>query len=289
MRISVMQMSPSHDKAANIAQVEMLLDSGPIGDILCLPEMWSCLGGSRSIKFAQAELLPPPSSNATGGTAYEFMRNTARQRGIFIHGGSIAERVEENSRNYLFNTTVVFSPDGKEISRYRKIHLFDVITQIGTEYRESAIYGSGNDVMTYPARGTTVGCSICYDIRFPELFTELRQRGAEIIFVPAAFTVPTGLAHWHVLLRARAIETQCWIATAATVGDHTDAKGARRETFGHSLICDPWGRIVAEMPDGIGVLTAAIDHDITARIRQDMPILEHRTARQVPSLSSGKI
>jgi deaminated glutathione amidase len=289
MRVSVMQMSPGHDKLANIAQAEMLIKSGSIGDILCMPEMWSCLGGNRSIKFEQAEVLPTIGSGTTGGAAYEFMRDLARRHGIFVHGGSIAERALCNNIDRLLNTTVVFGPDGNEISRYQKIHLFDAATQSGVCYRESEIYSCGNSVVTYEAAEKIIGCTICYDIRFPELYTELRRRGAEVIFVPAAFTVPTGLAHWHVLLRARAIETQCWIASAATVGEHTDAKGERRETFGHSLICDPWGRIVVEIPDGIGIATAEIDHNLTARIQKDMPIMEHRAVRQISPFPTGII
>ena len=123
-----------------------------------------------------------------------------------------------------------------------------------------------------------MGASICYDIRFGEMFLSLRRKGAELIFVPAAFTVPTGQAHWHVLLRARAIETQCWIAAAATVGPHLDAKGDTRATYGHSLIADPWGQIVAEKPQGLGLVTAEMDRAMTARVRRDMPVLEHRDA-----------
>lgn len=289
MRISVMQMSPCCNKAENIAQASSLIEPGKVGNILCLPEMWSCLGGDRATKFEQAEDLPALHSSEIGGAAYEFMRSVARQHGIVVHGGSIAERGKGVDEGRLFNTTVVFDSAGNEIARYRKIHLFDIVTPDGTGYRESALYGSGRDVVTYSAGDLIVGCSICYDIRFGEIFLKLRQMGAEVIFVPAAFTVPTGLAHWEILLRARAIETQCWIAAAATVGEHIDGKGEKRATFGHSLICDPWGRIVAEQPDGIGILSAGIDRNITARIRRDMPIMEHRAARQASALANGEI
>ena len=273
MRISVMQMSPSHDKTENIAQASALIESGMVGDYLCLPEMWSCLGGDRQNKFQHSEVLPAPDSNDAGGAV--------------VHGGSIAERGVGTDEGRLFNTTVVFGSDGREIARYRKIHLFDIVTPGGTGYRESATFGGGHDVVTYAAGGIIVGCSICYDIRFGELFLAMRRMGAELMFVPAAFTVPTGMAHWHVLLRARAIETQSWIAAAATGGEHIDAKGERRATFGHSLICDPWGRIVAEMPDEIGIISAEVDLKATARIRRDMPLLEHRDARRVAALIDG--
>ena len=121
-----------------------------------------------------------------------------------------------------------------------------------------------------------VGCAICYDVRFPELFLALRRAGAELIFLPAAFTVPTGRDHWEVLIRARAIETQCWFAAPATWGDHLDGSGAKRATYGHSLVCDPWGHVVAKVSDGIGWTTARIDPAITAKVRRDMPVLDHR-------------
>lgn len=286
MRVSVMQMNPGHDKAANVAQArELLTQAGDIDGFLCLPEMWSCLGGDRARKFDQAETLPGFGSGATGGAAYEFLRETARTLRCVVHGGSIGERGEGSDAGRLFNTTVVFDADGREIARYRKIHLFDITTPDGTGYRESATYGAGREIVTYQAAGITVGASICYDIRFGEMFLSLRRKGAELIFVPAAFTVPTGQAHWHVLLRARAIETQCWIAASATVGKHLDGKGDTRTTYGHSLICDPWGQVVAEQNEGLGVVSAEIDRALTARIRRDMPVLEHRDASEAVALA----
>jgi nitrilase len=189
-----------------------------------------------------------------------------------VHGGSIVERSGEK----LFNTTVVFDPSGGEIARYRKIHLFDIVAPDGTGYRESASFGSGTEIVTYEANGTKVGCAICYDVRFPELFLALRRAGAELIFLPAAFTLQTGKDHWEVLLRARAIETQCWFAAPAAWGKHIDGKSEPRFTYGHSLVCDPWGHVVAKVSDGLGWATARIDPSVTARVRRDMPVLEHR-------------
>lgn len=275
MRVSVIQMNPGHDKAANIAQATRLLHAAIEADrpsIAALPEMWTCLGGDRATKFAEAEVLPPIGSNEPGGAAYEFLRGIAREHRIHVHGGSLAERAGEQ----LFNTTVVFNPQGDELARYRKVHLFDIATPDGTGYRESATFGSGDQIVTYEADGVKVGCAICYDVRFPELFLALRRAGAELIFLPAAFTVPTGRDHWEVLIRARAIETQCWFAAPATWGDHTDGSGARRATYGHSLLCDPWGHVVAKVSDGIGWATARIDPALTAKVRRDMPVLDHR-------------
>jgi len=274
MRISVMQMNCGHEKSANIEQARRLIDAAVESDrpqIVSLPEMWSCLGGDRAIKFAAAEELPPPGSNQPGGEAYEFLRGMARERQIHVHGGSIAERAGEK----LFNTTVVFDPAGNEVARYRKIHLFDIVSPDGTGYRESSTYGAGAELVTYEADGVKVGCAICYDVRFPELFLALRRAGAEVIFLPSAFTLQTGKDHWEVLIRARAIETQCWMVAPATWGKHTERAGDRF-TYGHSLVCDPWGHVVAKVSDGVGWTTARIDTALTGRVRRDMPVLDHR-------------
>ncbi len=275
MRLSVLQMNAGTDKAENIRQAGRLIDeaaSADRPDIVTLPEMWTCLGGDRGAKMAQAEELPIPGSNAPGGEAYEFLRSRARAHAIHVHGGSLAERVGDR----LFNTTVVFGPDGQERARYRKIHLFDITAPDGAGYRESATYGAGQDVVTLQVGDTTVGLAICYDLRFGELFLALRRAGADLLFLPSAFTVATGRDHWEPLIRARAIETQCWVAAAATWGRHHDGRGEPRFTFGHSMIVDPWGCVTAQVSDGIGWATARIDPALTARVRRDMPILEHR-------------
>jgi nitrilase len=268
-------MSPGHDKATNIARAGALIDGAADGDrpdIITMPEIWTCLGGDRAVKFAAAEPLPRIGSNEPGGPAYEFLRGIARDRGIYVHGGSIGERDGDR----LFNTTVVFDRVGTEIARYRKIHLFDIVTPDGTGYRESATYGAGDQMATCEIAGVKVGLAICYDLRFPELFLALRRAGAELIFLPAAFTLQTGKDHWEALIRARAIETQCWIAAPATWGRHTDSRGEARYTYGHSLLCDPWGHVVAKVSDGEGWATARVDSCMTARVRRDMPVLEHR-------------
>ena len=275
MRVSVVQMNAGHEKAKNIEQAKSLIESAIASDrpdVVSLPEMWSCLGGNRAQKFAEAEDLPPPGSNRTGGPAYEFLRGIARENRIHVHGGSIAERAGEK----LFNTSLVFDPNGSEIGRYRKIHLFDIVTPDGTGYRESNVYGSGDEIVTCAANGTKLGLAICYDVRFPELFLALRRAGADLIFLPSAFTVQTGKDHWETLIRARAIETQCWFAAAATCGRHSAGDGSPLYTYGHSLVCDPWGHVVAKVSDGTGWATARIDPAITAKVRRDMPVLEHR-------------
>ncbi|MFL5284961.1 MAG: carbon-nitrogen hydrolase family protein [Rhodopila sp.] len=275
MRVSVIQMNPGANKADNIAQARRLIEQAVAQDrpdIVSLPEVWDSLGGDRATRAANAEVLPARGSNEPGGEAYEFLRETARAADVFVHGGSIIEQGPEK----LFNTTVVFNRDGTEMARYRKMHLFDIVAPDGTGYRESAAYGAGDEIVTYEAAGVQVGCAICYDVRFPDLFWKLREAGAELIFLPSAFTLATGRDHWEALIRGRAIETQCWFAAPATWGKHLEGKGEPRFTYGHSMVVNPWGHVVARASDGIGWITARIDQDLTARVRRDMPVLDHR-------------
>jgi deaminated glutathione amidase len=279
MRISVLQMSPGADKARNIDQARALIEAAVCADrpeMVALPETWAHLGGDRAGKFADAEVLPPRGSNETGGAAYEFLRQAARANRIYVHGGSIAE----SGGARLFNTNLVFDPDGREIARYRKIHLFDIVTPDGQGYRESSTYGAGDEIVTVQAAGVKLGLAICYDLRFAEMFLALRRAGAELIMLPAAFTLQTGKDHWEVLIRARAIETQCFVAAPACTGRHTDGSGEARFTYGHSLVADPWGHVIARASDGVGFATARIDTDLLARVRRDMPILDHHVLDQ---------
>lgn len=266
-------MSPGSEKAANIVQADRLIgDAIDVSrpDLVALPEIWTCLGGTREKKFSQAEALPEPGGK--GGPAYEFLRETARRHKIYVHGGSIGEHAGER----LFNTNLVFSPEGVELARYRKMHLFDITTPDGHGYKESAVYGAGDQIVTCDLGCMTAGLTICYDVRFPELFLNLRKAGADLIFVPAAFTTPTGRAHWEILLRARAIETQCWVAAPATTGVYDNGNGQTRSTYGHSLIIDPWGEVVAQLEDEPGSASAEIDLAVTAKVRANMPVLAHR-------------
>jgi len=275
MRATVIQFEAGADKAANVAAVRTLIDAAIKADhpdLISLPEMWSCLGGDRTQKYAQAEPLAPPGSGEAGGEAYQFLRDTARQHGVTMHGGSIGER----AGGTLYNTSLVFGPDGAELARYRKIHLFDITTPSGEGYRESSLFGAGTDIVVAQAAGVRFGLSICYDVRFAELYLALRRGGADVIFVPAAFTAETGRDHWEVLLRARAIETQCFVIAAATTGTHHDAAGKPRATWGHSMIVDPWGHVRAALGDAPGFATAELDLAQAARVRAAMPVLQHR-------------
>lgn len=283
MRVSVIQMNQGSDKAANIAQATRLIAGALVDrpDLISLPETWTNLGGGREARNAAAEVLPEP--GGTGGAAYEFLRDVARANRIHVHGGSIIEAGAEK----LFNTSLLFDPDGREIARYRKIHLFDITAPDGTGYRESALYGAGTELVVAEAAGVKLGLTICYDMRFGEQYTALRRMGAEAILVPSNFTLQTGKDHWEVLLRARAIESQCWIIAAASHGAYEE-RGATRQVYGHSLIADPWGHVVAKCSDGPGWASARIDGAVTARVRRDMPVLEHRAARRVEALDAAR-
>jgi predicted amidohydrolase len=190
---------------------------------------------------------------------------------VWIVGGGMAERVPGDARR-TYNTAVVIDPRGAVTARYRKIHLFDVDIPGGAVLRESDATAPGAELVTVDVDGAPVGVSICYDVRFPELYRALvKDRGAEVLLVPAAFTAHTGKAHWHLLLRARAVENQAWVVAAAQWGQHN----AKRASFGHSLVVDPWGDVVAERPEGDGVVMATIDGATVAKRRTQMPCLAH--------------
>ncbi len=282
MRISVVQLCPGADKAENLRAAAHWLDACHAADrpdLIVLPEMWTCLGGDRATKFAAAEPLPAAGTNEPAGPAYRLLRDAAIRLGCYLHGGSIGELPADGGADQICNTSLVFAPDGTEIARYRKIHLFDITTPDGQGYRESATYRAGDALTTCRIGATTAGLTICYDLRFAELFLALRRAGAELILLPAAFTAQTGRDHWEPLLRARAIETQCWLAAAATTGGHIEQtrRGPEtRFTHGHSLICDPWGHIVARASDGPGWASARLDPTLTERVRRGMPIEAHR-------------
>ncbi len=279
MRISVIQMSPGSIKSDNIAQARRLIEDCVLSDrpdLVVLPEVWSCLGGDRETRFAAAEIIPVIGSNEAGGDAFEFLCHTAATHGIHVHGGSIGERDGDR----LLNTSLLIDPSGRLVARYSKIHLFDIVTPGGVGYRESDLYRAGKDVVTAAVTGpfgtVRIGLAICYDLRFGELFHRLRLDGAELIVLPAAFTAETGEAHWETLLRARAIETQSWFAAAGTVGAHYDGTGRPHHTYGHSMVIDPWGVVIARASSGTGWAIGRLDQERTRRIRANMPVMDHR-------------
>lgn len=269
MKVALIQMNSVSDKPANLAAARDLIEravgeEGP--DWVCLPEVFDFMGGSRRDKMAAAEKLP-------GGPAYSMLQELSVRHGIFIHGGSMLEALEGEER--VGNTTVVFNRKGEEVARYRKIHMFDITTPDGQEYRESKAYKPGDAVVTYECDGMTVGCAICYDLRFPALFSALADRGADMIALPSAFTLQTGKDHWEVLCRARAIETETYFCAAGQTGAHQQGNEVRM-TYGHSLVADPWGHVVAKASDGTGYVSARIDPDRVRKVRSMIPVAQHK-------------
>ena len=269
MKVSLIQMNSINDKAANIAAARALIERAVAEespDWVLLPEQFDWAGGVKGDKARNAETLP-------GGPAYAMAQELAARHGIFLHAGSFMEKIEGDER--IHNTSVVFDRRGEEIARYRKIHLFDVTAPDGVSYKESATVKPGDLVVTYDCEGVKVGCTICYDLRFPGLFQALADRGAEMIAVPSAFTQQTGKDHWEVLLRARAIETETYVCAAAQTGTFT-VNNETRATYGHSLVADPWGLVVAKASDGVGVVSTRLDMELVKRVRRMIPVAQHK-------------
>ncbi|MDQ3386733.1 MAG: carbon-nitrogen hydrolase family protein [Actinomycetota bacterium] len=262
MVVAAIQMSSTPSKQDNFVAAEHLIraavDSG--AELVALPELWSC-HGLDSIYHENAEPIPGPTTG--------FLGDLARELGIYILGGSILESVPDTTK--LHNTSVFFGPDGELSAVYRKIHLFDVKAS-DRSYLESKIIEPGERIVTAKAGVATLGLSVCYDVRFPELYRLLALRGAEIMTVPAAFTLQTGKDHWELLLRARAVENQPFVIAPAQWGRKADG----RWTYGRSTIVDPWGTVLATCPDRDGLALATLDLDALDRLREDFPALKNR-------------
>ncbi len=265
MRVALCQSNCGDDVAANEEQVFGLLEQAAAGepDLVALPEVWPCQGSAAHVRTA-AETVPGPRTHRLA----EF----AREHRMWIHGGSVLELDGER----VYNTSVVFDRGGELVATYRKIHLFDADPPGAVPSRESFVYSAGDQVVTAESEFGRLGLSICYDVRFPELYRSLTVQGATILFVPAAFRYETGVDHWEVLLRARAIEDQAFVVAAAQWGTW-GPPGRERRNFGHSLVADPWGRLVALADDGVGVTFAELDLDEIERVRSVLPALRHRT------------
>jgi nitrilase len=266
MRVAVVQMNSQENKDANLRQAEGLIDACAAAerpDLIVLPEVFTLMGENRAAKLVAAE-------DEGAGEAWKMLADRAKRHGVHVHGGSVLERAGADK---LFNTTYVFDPAGKQIAKYRKIHLFDVTTPDGQSYRESASFEAGSEVVAYRIGAVTVGCTICYDLRFPELYQALAKKGADVIMVPAAFTLQTGKDHWETLLRARAIETETYVVAAAQAGTHANGT---RACWGHSLIADPWGLVLARAQEGTGFASARLDFAYQRAVRGRIPVMEHK-------------
>ena len=262
MKIAAIQMRSGLDPEANLAALEPMLAEAAAGgaQYALTPEVTMIFPENR----AQLASVAAPFE---GHPQLRRVGDLARQHGMAIHIGSLAVPLPDGR---FANRSVLFGPDGAIAATYDKIHLFDADIAGLNAYRESATYAGGEQAVTVPLGAFTLGMSICYDMRFPRLYNALANAGANLIAVPAAFTVPTGQAHWHVLLRARAIETGSWIIAAAQGGQHENG----RATYGHSIVIDPWGRVAAELDhDAPGVLMAEIAPELAVEARQRIPAL----------------
>jgi nitrilase len=264
MKIAALQMVSTTRVEANLETARALIAraAGEGAELAVLPEYFCLLGRSDRDKLALAE--------APGdGPIQRMLADAAREHRVWLVGGTLPLASAEDGR--VYNSNLVFSPSGRAVARYDKIHLFRYDN--GREqYDEARTLVAGSEPVAFDAGGLRIGLSICYDLRFPELYRALMTPPCDLLCVPSSFTHPTGAAHWEVLLRARAIENQCYVVAAAQGGRHENG----RRTFGHSLIVDPWGEIVAMLPEGEGIVAGEIRPERIAEVRAQLPALAHR-------------
>ena len=261
-RVAAVQTVSGGDVEANLRAIEPLVAeaAGQGARLVVLPEYFGVLGARASDKVVARE--------ADGrGAQQDFLSRLARERGIWLVGGTVPIAIADPAR--VRSASLAFGPDGRRVARYDKIHLF-AFHQGEERYDEGRTIEPGSEAASFETPCGRVALSVCYDLRFPELYR--RFRDLSLILVPSAFTAVTGAAHWHVLLRARAIENQCYVLAAAQGGLHPNG----RRTYGHSLIIDPWGVAIAERDEGPGVIVADIDPERIAQVRRELPALEHR-------------
>jgi predicted amidohydrolase len=262
MRVAAVQLNSTDEYNRNLQVAERLVrDAAADGaELVVLPEKWTVLGPPEAIR-SSAEPLDGPALTAAAGWA--------RELGIFLVAGSVPEVVPDQEK--LANTSVMFGPDGEPRATYRKIHMFDV--EVGdVSYRESDIEQAGDQIELGDAKGTKVGLTICYDLRFPELYRILALRGARVVTVPSAFTERTGRDHWEVLIRARAIENQIFVVAAGQIG----SAPPHYRSYGRSMIVDPWGVVLAQAPDTECFVSADLDFVLQDETRERLPSVRHR-------------
>lgn len=263
MRVAVCQLNSRADRAANLAAASDLLDRAAAAgaDLAVLPEYVDYLGPAGGA----------PDPEPVDGEFAAFFASAARRHGMWVHAGSFHERGPDPDHTY--NTSLVFDRQGRLAASYRKIHLYDAQIPGRVSYLESGSVTPGTNLVVTPVDGVPVGLSICYDLRFPELYRRLAvEQAARVLVVPAAFMLHTGRDHWEVLLRARAIENQCFVIAAGQIGDHEPG----RTCFGRSMVIDPWGTVLAQAPDESCLTVAELDLDRLERIRTELPSLANR-------------
>ncbi|HXH64264.1 MAG TPA: carbon-nitrogen hydrolase family protein [Mariprofundaceae bacterium] len=264
LRVACVQMCSGDDREHNLATAERLIDEAAAEAVrlIVLPENFSFMGRNDEARRAAADY--PEDSWVLG-----FLSEQAERHRMHVIGGSLLLRQRDSDR--LRNASPVFSPDGKLLEIYDKMHLFDV--DLGPErYMESATISPGSEPKSVSIGPWRIGLSVCYDLRFPELYRRYAEAGCQVLTVPSAFTVPTGMAHWETLLRARAIENQAYVLAPGQTGEHP---GGRR-TWGHSMIVDPWGEVLACREDGEGLVLAELDLARVDQVRSMIPALRHR-------------
>lgn len=262
--VAAIQMNSTDDKSRNLETAERLIAEAKErgASLVALPELFNCLGQPKAI-VSGAEPIPGPTSQRIGQLASELE--------ITILAGSIGERTADEAEK-IFNTSLLVGPNGDVLSTYRKLHLFDIDLPGGVTFQESDFMGFGDRIAVTDTQIGRLGQATCYDLRFPELFRRLVDQGAEVIAIPSAFAMATGRDHWEVLLRARAIENQCFVIAPNQMGHHSD----KLQTYGRSMIVDPWGTVLAKAPDSTCVITAEIDFEHLASVRAHLPCLKHR-------------
>jgi predicted amidohydrolase len=271
-KAACVQMRSGRSVERNVDDAEALIRAAAAAgaQYVLTPEMTTILDRDRASLFAA---IGPEETD----TSLQRFREIARELGIYLHIGSMAILLADD---HVANRSFLIDPNGTIAARYDKIHMFDVDLLGGESYRESATYRAGETAVTADLFGTKIGLTICYDVRFPSLHRTLAKAGAMVLAVPAAFTQKTGSAHWHILLRARAIETGCYVIAAAQAGHHEDG----RDTYGHSLIVDPWGKIIAEAAGEPGFILADIDPAFAASTREAIPALVNERSFALPEI-----
>lgn len=273
MRITIIQNAAQRERETNLQQVSHLIEQAverDKPDLVVLPEHFALRETDAIRRRELADSLPD-------GVLYKFLQQQAKQHGVWIHGGSIAEKVQDN----YYNTTLVFDSSGHVKARFRKIFMFDYTATDGTRYGESSVNTPGHELVTYQVKGLTIGCAVCYDLRFPDMFMAYARAKVDVIMVPACFTFNTTRDHWEILVRARAIDTQCYVVGCNQFGSMEDGT---RPTGGRSCIIDPWGIPITMVTDEVSFATGFIDKNRLQNVRQ-----KFQTAQDIRDFSQPPI
>jgi len=275
MKLACVQLTTACDPADNLPVIAARVGAAAAAgaQLVALPETCSFMEKNRAAMRARLE-------RQSDSEVLAALQNIARENGVYLLIGSMILADEKSDK--AVNRCLLLAPDGAVKAQYDKIHMFDVSLDNGERHHESASYAAGDALVVGDALGARLGLSICYDVRFPNLYQRLAALGAQVIFVPSAFTRQTGEAHWHILLRARAIETGCFIIAPAQIGTHENG----RETYGHGLIVNPWGRIIAEAEADDEFVLAELDMAEVTKARRQIPALQHGAAYHLPDGSA---